>query len=508
MASCSSTDGFDDPPAIAIAGFRIDGVIGSGRRAVVYAATQLDLERPVALKLLPGDALPPERLRRLPWPNHPNAVQLYAAGVSEHGGYLAMQLVRGPALAAARDRPPAELREALAGAAAALDSLHADGRAHGNVHAGNVFVDGGRGLVSDFGLGADDGSPAEDRAAFAALVGDVLGAELRGPPPGSAAEILDTAWPPARRRRRRVLVAAGAAAATAAAVAAALSASGGAADRPPPVLAHAVALGSTLAARHVDTVDCTGGAATGSSQACTIVQTALPGRPLVAGRGGVIRRWAVRGARGSLALDVLRRRGSRYFLAARTPYVQIAGDGVQLEPANLPIRPGDLVGLEVTPGAAIGVADARGAATARWFGPIVLTVRGEERGPAPQLNRELLLRVEVVPGATWRPPGELTGAAAADAPAGRVLGRRDLDRGRRVEVLETGAGVAVDLLRRGRRVSRLPVAAARPDGRLLAFEFAQLRFGQPIVRLRWGNPDGLVVEHDYVAGSRRFTPIT
>jgi hypothetical protein len=89
-----------------------------------------------------------------------------------------------------------------------------------------------------------------------------------------------------------------------------------------------------------------------------------------------------------------------------------------------------------------------------------------------------------------------------------VLARVNLDGGRRVQVLEVGSGVAVDLLRGRRRMSRLPVAGADPEGRVLAFEFAQLRFGEPIARLRWKNPNGVIVEHDYVAGSRRFTPIT
>jgi len=507
MGSCSSTDGpFDGPPAVA--GFRIEGVVGRGPRGVVYEAVQRDLERPVALKVLPRDALPADRLRSLAWPNHPNAVQLYAAGVAQDGGYLAMQRVRGPTLAAARDLPPSDVRAALAGAAAALDSLHAQGRAHGSVHAGNVFVDGGRGLLSDFGLRT--GSPEDDRVAFAALVREVVGDdEISGPIPGSASAILAAARPAARGRRVWTVAGTAAAALTGViALTVALSSSGPAADRPPPVLKGAVALGSALTARHVEAVDCTGRQATGSSEACTIVQTELSGIPVVAHRSGVIRRWAVRGAGGSLALDVLRRRGSRYFLAARSPFAQIADDGVHVEPANLPIRPGDLVGLEVTPGAAIGVADARGAATARWFGPIVLTVRGDEHGARPPLSRELLLRVEFVPGARWRPAGELTGPAAAGAPAGHVLARVDLDGGRRVEVIKSGSRVAVDLLRGRRRVSRLPVAGADPDGRVLAFGFAQLRFGQPIARLQWRNADGPIVEHDYLAGSRRFTPIT
>ena len=43
---------------------------------------------------------------------------------------------------------------------------------------------------------------------------------------------------------------------------------------------------------------------------CTIVQSALPGATLVVPEDGVIRRWAVRSARGELALSVVRPRGT------------------------------------------------------------------------------------------------------------------------------------------------------------------------------------------------------
>jgi len=124
MGSSSSTDeGLGALIGSEVAGFRIDALIGRHDRVAVYAATQLDLERPVALKLVPVDLLPAAGVRRLPWPDHPNAVALYAAGTSEHGGFLAMQRMPQPTLSAAlrSGLPPETARGVLAGVAAVLD---------------------------------------------------------------------------------------------------------------------------------------------------------------------------------------------------------------------------------------------------------------------------------------------------------------------------------------------------------------------------------------------------
>ena len=82
------------PAGTLIAGFRIDRLIGRGSRATVYEATQLSLNRRVALKVMDDRALV-DRVRRLTWPEHPGSVSLFAAGDSEHGPWLAMRLVPG-----------------------------------------------------------------------------------------------------------------------------------------------------------------------------------------------------------------------------------------------------------------------------------------------------------------------------------------------------------------------------------------------------------------------------
>ena len=95
-------------PGAEIAGFRLERVIGRGSQGVVYEATQLSLDRRVALKLIPPDPDLAEQFRRLQWPEHPHAVSMYAAGVCEHGQFVAMQLVRGRPRSQRGELEPAE----------------------------------------------------------------------------------------------------------------------------------------------------------------------------------------------------------------------------------------------------------------------------------------------------------------------------------------------------------------------------------------------------------------
>jgi len=387
---------------------------------------------------------------------------------------------------------------------------------HGAVAAQNVFVEpSGRALVSDFGLGSEGATQDSDRAAFAALVRECLGDRLPAPvtpPPSSAAAIVGSAAGalPERRTPRWLWKAIVAVVAGAAALAATGVLLAGSEDEPepaPPVLQGAQALGSALPATGVEPLDCNGRPPTGASPLCTLVQTRLPGRPVIPRRDGAIRRWTVRGARGVLALQVLRRRGGMFVSTARTRYEQIPDEGVHAFQADLPIREGDEVGVQVAPGAAIGVRrDVRGAQTARSFGPLTRTALPVERGERSGFGEEVLLRVEYLPGAEPDLPGRLTGRAAKQAPAGQQLAALDVKPPdgpvRRTSVVRVGDRIAVDLFQRERRITRLPVAGADARGRLLSVN----THGEPTVYLRWRNPDGRTISHDYAVSSRSMTP--
>jgi hypothetical protein len=504
-----------------LAGFRLERVIGHGSQGIVYEATQVSLDRRVALKLLPADRDFADRLQRLRWPEHPHAVSMFAAGVCEHGEFVAMQLVGGPTLAELRDAglEPAEVLDVLGDVAEALDAAHRAGIVHGAISAQNVLVDGdGRVLLSDFGLGPGEATPASDRTAFAALVRECLGDDLPAlGDPSSALEVVRfaaAALPPTavqdrgRLRWRRLVAAAIGGSGAVAVLAVVLAAPGKEPERAPPILRGTQPLGSALPPAATNSVDCRGRSPSGASPGCTVLQTRLLGRNVVARRGGVISRWAVRGARGKIALQVLHRRGDEFASVARSEYELIPDEGVHAVAANLPIRAGDRVGMEVTPGAAIGVRSSTGETTsARWFGPLTWRSRPVESGAGSGLDDELLLRVEYAPGAQWRPPGGLTGHQAELARAGRELATREVDLSggavRRVAVLRVGDRIAVDLFAGERRLARLVVEGAKVSGRLLSLT----AHGVPIASVQWRNPDGRTITRDYAVRTRSVVPL-
>jgi serine/threonine-protein kinase len=190
------------PTGQTIAGYRIDGVLGSGGMGTVYRATQLSLGREVALKLLAPllseDSGFRERFRREAMLQaaleHPNIVTVYAAGESEEGLYLALRMVAGTDLKALVENQPLEPGRALSlldQAAAALDAAHEAGLIHRDVKPQNILVDeDDHAYLADFGLTKGAG----DRGLT--LTGLYLGSldyvapeQVRGEPFGAAGDV-------------------------------------------------------------------------------------------------------------------------------------------------------------------------------------------------------------------------------------------------------------------------------------------------------------------------------
>src|SRR4051794_30501833 len=90
-------------PGEVFAGHRIVGVAGRGGMGVVYRAEQLDLERPVALKLIAPPLARDEAFRErfvresraAAAIDHPNVIPVYSAGEDAGRLYLAMRFVEG-----------------------------------------------------------------------------------------------------------------------------------------------------------------------------------------------------------------------------------------------------------------------------------------------------------------------------------------------------------------------------------------------------------------------------
>ena len=155
----------DLAPGTQFAGHRIEEVAGRGGMGVVYRATQLALERTVALKVIaPGlmeDAAMRRRflveVRTAASLDHPNVIPLLYAGESDGVAYLAMRYVAGDDLRTLvrREGPlePGRAARIVAQIGAALDAAHAAGLVHRDVKPANVLLGPGDHVyLTDFGL--------------------------------------------------------------------------------------------------------------------------------------------------------------------------------------------------------------------------------------------------------------------------------------------------------------------------------------------------------------------
>jgi serine/threonine protein kinase len=163
-----------------VAGYRIDARLARGGMGVVYRATHLGLDRPVALKViareLAGDASFRDRFLResrlAARLDHPAVVPIYDSREVDGELFVAMRLVEGGDLRGLIDRDgplsPDRATALLGQVAEALDTAHAAGIVHRDVKPHNVLVEGDRAYLSDFGLAK---SLEDSGASSASVVG-------------------------------------------------------------------------------------------------------------------------------------------------------------------------------------------------------------------------------------------------------------------------------------------------------------------------------------------------
>ena len=155
--------------------YNVTALIGEGGMGQVYQATDTQLGREVALKILPDAfATDPDRLARfqreaqvLASLNHPNIAAIHGIEQSGDTRALVLELVEGPTLADRIAQGPVPLDEALPIAkqiAEALEAAHEAGVIHRDLKPANIKVkEDGTVKVLDFGLAkALDTTPEGD----------------------------------------------------------------------------------------------------------------------------------------------------------------------------------------------------------------------------------------------------------------------------------------------------------------------------------------------------------
>ncbi|MEM7156307.1 MAG: serine/threonine-protein kinase [Myxococcota bacterium] len=164
--------------------YRVEGMLGSGGMGVVYRAHDLELDRPVAIKLhtrRTSDSASARLVREakaMAKLSHPNVLTIYeigrhqvrqrATGIRQYVLFIAMELVEGTTLRSwigASERSWAEITRMFVDAGRGLAAAHHAGLVHRDFKPDNVLVDGeGRPRVADFGLARvlDDDTITQD----------------------------------------------------------------------------------------------------------------------------------------------------------------------------------------------------------------------------------------------------------------------------------------------------------------------------------------------------------
>ena len=202
-------------PGSRLGHYDVTDLLGEGGMGQVWQATDTQLNRQVALKILPDAfAADPDRLARftreaqiLASLNHPNIAAIHGIEEAEGTRALVLELVEGPTLADRIAKGPIPLDEALPIAkqiAEALEAAHEAGVIHRDLKPANIKVrEDGTVKVLDFGLAKaldpnPEGDPSQSPTLTAAAtqMGVIMGTaaymspeQARGKPVDKRADI-------------------------------------------------------------------------------------------------------------------------------------------------------------------------------------------------------------------------------------------------------------------------------------------------------------------------------
>jgi eukaryotic-like serine/threonine-protein kinase len=185
-------------PGLAMGRYRLGARLGAGGFGTVYAAHDERLDRPVAVKLIPGGGPAPERAQRearaVARLDHDAIVALFDAGEEDGCRYLVSELVEGRTLAQLEAAGEPSDRDVLRIGLALADALvhaHERGVIHRDVKPQNVIVPDaprsrrGAAKLTDFGVAQLAGEEA------LTLTGDVVGTLAYMAPEQAAGRAVD-----------------------------------------------------------------------------------------------------------------------------------------------------------------------------------------------------------------------------------------------------------------------------------------------------------------------------
>jgi hypothetical protein len=180
-------------PGATFGGYRIESLVARGGMGVVYRATDLSLQRPVALKLIAPEFAEDERFRarfllepRLAASlDHPSVVPIYEAGEREGRLYLVMRWVEGTDLRRLLDADgrldPERTIATLMQVADALDATHRRGLVHRDVKPANILLDeDGHAYLTDFGITKQLEGDAADGGQIVGTIDYLAPEQIRG----------------------------------------------------------------------------------------------------------------------------------------------------------------------------------------------------------------------------------------------------------------------------------------------------------------------------------------
>ena len=141
--------------------YRLERELGHGGMASVYLAHDEELDRPVALKLLPEHLADDETFharflreaRLAARLSHPNVVRVYDAGEADGRPFIVMEYVPGTSLAQCGKLAPERVVQLGVQACAGLQHAHDAGLVHRDVKPANLLLrDDGILKIADFGI--------------------------------------------------------------------------------------------------------------------------------------------------------------------------------------------------------------------------------------------------------------------------------------------------------------------------------------------------------------------